>query len=62
MVNTEEQIEIPPNQKGAQDKPSELDEYIASEMKMGSIIGPFKVSPVEKQTRISLLDTKHKKD
>ena len=51
-IDTEVNEDIPPNQEGARKNPADLDKYIADELKMGSIIGPFKKSPFGKVTRV----------
>ena len=61
-VNTAIREEVPKNQKGALEHPEELRKYVKEELKMGSIIGPFKKTPFGKIIRISPLDTRDKRD
>ena len=53
---------IPPNQQGVIQFPEEVCEYISSELKAGTIIGPFKRNPFGKMARFSPLDTPPKQD
>ena len=52
---------IPPNQQGAKDHPDKIRDYLASEIKNGSVIGPFKRNPFGKVAHFSPLDTHPKK-
>ena len=52
----------PINQAGACENAEKVWEYLASELKNGSIIGPFTKNPFGKHARFSPLDTRPKKD
>ena len=53
---------IPPNQNGAQCNKEELRKYIKAKIQSGSVIGPFFKNPFRRYARISLFDTRPKKD
>ena len=53
---------VPTNQKGAREHPEELKQYVNSELKQKSIIGPFMDNPWDNKTRISPIDTRPKRD
>ena len=61
-INTDINTNVPPNQKGAREYPEELKKYVEAEIKLGSIIGPFKYNPFGKFSRVSPLDTREKRD
>ena len=54
-VDTEIDEQIPNNQKGAQQNAEQVQEYLDSELKNGSIIGPFVKNPFGKFARFSPL-------
>ena len=58
----EDRVDIPPNQKGARTNVQKVGQYLASEIKRGSVIGPFVVNPMGKEARFSPLDAIPKKD
>ena len=60
--NTEVNTEVPPNQKGAQQNPQKIREYLQEEINNGSVIGPFIKNPFGKSARFSPLDTRPKKN
>ena len=50
------------NHKGATDFPDQVQKYIERELKLGSVIGPFKHNPFGKHARFSPVNTRNKKD
>ena len=54
--------EIPRNQKGVEEFPDQVQEYIDKELQQGSIIGPFHTNPFGKVARFLPLDTRAKQD
>ena len=55
--NTEENTNIPKNQTGAIMNETEVDKYIETELKHGTIIGPFKRNPFGKVACFSPINT-----
>ena len=62
MQNTQQLTQLfPPNQQCARDHPDKIRDYLAAEIRNGSVIGPFKRNPFGKAARFSPLDTRPKK-
>ena len=60
--NTQEQINLPPNQKNAREHSDQIKKYLTKELARGSLIGPFKKNPFGKKARFSPIDTREKRD
>ena len=60
--NMDHNEEVPRNQAGAQNNPSEVKEYLRKEREAGSVIGLFKRNPFGSEAHFSPLDTRPKKD
>ena len=57
-----EYTDVPPNQRGARESPSDLDSYVKAEIDCKGIIGPFDRNPFGRKARISPIDAIPKKD
>ena len=55
-------LKPPKNQKGVEEYPEQVREYIKKELEQGSIIGPFAKNPFGKSARFLPLDTRPKKN
>ena len=60
--NTQEDMSLPTNQRGAQQHSEFLEKYIKNELRAGSAIGPFVCNPFGRKARFSPINTREKHD